>query len=173
MQTCPYCGLALVFDADHYYCTFCQMTIASADVQQDGGRKPITADPFVCADYVELSTPELMEKSTTFLIYLLRLVRKERKNQYNYLRLFNKVMDTGSNEYLEAAQESGKTYEWWTRKAWVIENILRDRMATFPVRVTDYYLSGLIDHIQTYNQKSMFLIRKGDRQQNASSVRPR
>ena len=173
MKTCPYCGVALEYDENHYFCTFCQMTVASADVQSNGRRKPLLADPFVCADYAELSTPELMEKSTYFLMILLRQVRQERKDKYNYVRLFNKVIDAGRNEYLEVAQESGKTYEWWTRKAWVIENILRDRMATFPVRVTDYYLSGLVDHIQTYNQKPMFLARKGDREQNASSVRPR
>ncbi|KRE46149.1 hypothetical protein [Paenibacillus sp. Soil522] len=138
MKTCPYCHLALVLDADQYYCTFCQMTVVSIDVPNDVSRKPLVFDSYFYADYAELSTPELMKKSTFFLVFLLRLVRQERTDINKHLKLFNKVIDAGTHDYLEAAQESGRTYEWWTRKAWVIENILRDRIGHFPTRITRY-----------------------------------
>ncbi|CAM4317332.1 aspartyl-phosphate phosphatase Spo0E family protein [Paenibacillus alkaliterrae] len=153
METCPYCHVALVFDADQYYCTFCQMTVVSIDVPIDGSQEPLVLDSFFFADYAELSTPELMKKSTFFFVFLLRLVQQERRNIYNQVRLFNKVTDSETNEYLEASQESGKTYEWWTRKAWVIENILCGRMGHFLTRITDQYLSDLIAHMQQPGHK--------------------
>ncbi len=157
METCPYCGLEL----NERYCSFCKMEIAAEDVQHDGFRKPLTPDPFVVSAYAELSTPELMQKSTYYLIYLLREVRKERTGRFSSLRIFNKFEDTEyAEQFGEIAEETGQSYEWWTRKAWVIENILRDRMDHFPTRITDRYMIELAENMDQSSKKPMKLSRE-------------
>ncbi|QQZ64542.1 hypothetical protein JI735_34470 (plasmid) [Paenibacillus sonchi] len=91
-----------------------------------------------------------MEKESYYLIVLLRLVRDERKSAFNLLRIINKG-DAAQPEIaaLQAGQSEGaKNYKYWTRKAWIIENILRDRAGYYPAKITEGLLSGILEQVQ-------------------------
>ncbi|MDR6726102.1 hypothetical protein J2W91_004608 [Paenibacillus amylolyticus] len=153
IHTCPYCGADLKSQYDAYYCNFCEMSIIAEEVQKNGQRKQI---PFllnsVTISDVDDNTMQLMQRSTNDLIVMLRLVRGKRTDFYNYLRILNKVE---GDDFQEQAKLTGKDYEYWTRKAWVIENILRDRTGFFPERITDEYLSELVVKADKINGKFM------------------
>ncbi|WP_310143978.1 hypothetical protein [Paenibacillus amylolyticus] len=129
------------------------MSIIAEEVQKNGQRKQI---PFllnsVTISDVDDNTMQLMQRSTNDLIVMLRLVRGKRTDFYNYLRILNKVE---GDDFQEQAKLTGKDYEYWTRKAWVIENILRDRTGFFPERITDEYLSELVVKADKINGKFM------------------
>ncbi|WP_063568275.1 hypothetical protein [Paenibacillus sp. O199] len=150
--TCPYCGGDLKSEIDFYYCGFCEMSITTEDAQENGQRKQI---PFllnnVTISDADENTMQLMQRSTNDLIVMLRLVRQKRTDFYNYLRVLNKA----KGDFQEHVELTGKDYEYWTRKTWVLENILRDRTGVFPERITDDYLSGLAVRADKINGKSM------------------
>ncbi|MGC6584247.1 hypothetical protein ACPV3A_04650 [Paenibacillus sp. Dod16] len=100
-----------------------------------------------------------MQRSTNDIILLLRLARQKRTDIYNYLRIINKANEQDGG-FQEHAQVTGKDYEYWTRKAWVLENILRDRTGVYPERITDDYLIGLATRAEKINEKSMKIVKK-------------
>ncbi|CAM4307587.1 hypothetical protein P4H94_23480 [Paenibacillus macerans] len=97
----------------------------------DGKRRDIPIEEVVFLAAAKQSTSELLKKDSYFLTVLLQLVRQERKLTYNLLRVINKgaALQPG---FEEGQREVGKTYQYWTRKAWIIENILRDRVGYYP-----------------------------------------
>lgn len=157
MQTCAYCGSGVEPVGNGLYCSFCDMEVYQDDVQTNGRRRPVQAEETVLLSFAERSTQEIMEKDSYYLILLLRLVRDERKRAYNLLRIVNKGAavqpDTAA---LQAGQDEGaKNYKYWTRKAWIIENILRDRAGYYPAKITDGLLSGILEQVQESNEKPM------------------
>lgn len=155
IYTCPYCGTGLLSENDAYYCGFCEMSVSIEEAQQNGERKQISFElNNVIISDTEENTMQLMQRSTNDLIVMLRLVRQKRTDFYNYLRVINKANEEKGN-FEEHAQVTGKDYEYWTRKAWILENILRDRMAVFPERITDNYLLSLSMRADKINGKSM------------------
>lgn len=157
IYTCPYCGVELKSENGAYYCCFCEMSITTEDAQENGQRKQI---PFLLSNVTisdaEENTIQLMQRSTNDLIVMLRLVRQKRANFYNYLRVLNKANEE-KRDFQEHAAISGKDYEYWTRKAWVLENILRDRTGVFPEKITDDYLLSLYMRADKINGKSMII----------------
>ncbi|WP_342553235.1 hypothetical protein [Paenibacillus sp. FSL R7-0652] len=150
--TCPYCGSVLKSISYAYYCDFCEMDIPEEDTQENGQRKHI---PFllnnVAISNADENTIQLMQRPTNELIVLLRLVRQKATDFYNYLRVFNKA----EGEFKEHAELTGKDYEYWTRKAWVLENILRDRTGVYPDKITNDYLHKLVAKAEKINRKAM------------------
>ncbi|MEH7460108.1 hypothetical protein V7183_23780 [Bacillus sp. JJ1127] len=70
-----------------------------------------------------------------------------RSNPYYGLRLFNKASEV-DNDYQELAKNQGKDYEYWTRRKFVIENILLERQGYFPEKITDKVLEFMADQIK-------------------------
>lgn len=158
--TCPYCGTELQIKENTYFCVFCEMAVAAEDVQQNGERKQITFEiNHLFITDAEKNTKQLMQRSTNDLIVLLRLVRQKRTDYYNYLRLMNKASDQ-ADDFAEHAQLTGKDYEYWTRKAWVLENIIRERTGVFPERITDDYLIGMSARAEKINKKRMKIVKE-------------
>lgn len=92
-----------------------------------------------------------------YLIVLLRLVRDERKRTYNLLRVVNKgaALKPGETAFKQGQDEGANNYRYWTRKAWIIENILRDRVGYYPAKITDNLLNGILEQVQQSNEKPM------------------
>lgn len=158
--TCTYCGTELKSENQSYYCVFCEMPVSDENVQQNGKRKQITFQTnHVFISDAEQNTGQLMQRSTNDIILLLRLARQKRTDIYNYLRIINKANEQDGG-FQEHAQVTGKDYEYWTRKAWVLENILRDRTGVYPERITDDYLIGLATRAEKINEKSMKMVKK-------------
>lgn len=155
MQTCAYCGSGVELVGNGLYCSFCDMEVYQDDVQENGMRRPILAEEAVFLSAAERPTHEIMEKDSYYLTLLLRLVRNERKRTYNLLRVVNKGAALQPEQFKAGQDEGGKNYRYWTRKAWIIENILRDRSGYYPVKITDNMLNSIIEQVQTSNQKPM------------------
>lgn len=156
MKTCPYCG-SVVEIRSGAYCGFCDMILPQELLQEEGKRKQFTVNQAsVSIDLAEMSTPELMTRKTYELLILLRHLRQKRSDSFNLMRILKKA-NAQADEFQEAASSSGKDYEWWTRKMWICENIIRDRMNYVPSRITDDYLINLEKQITESNNKNMIV----------------
>ncbi|MHA7584731.1 hypothetical protein ACX12E_30795 [Paenibacillus vandeheii] len=133
------------------------MEVYQDDIQNNGMRRPVRADEMVLLSGAERPTQELMEKDSYYLTVLLRLVRNERKRTYNLLRVVNKgaALQPGESSFKSGQDEGARNYRYWTRKAWIIENILRDRAGHYPAKITDNMLNGIIEQVQQSNEKPM------------------
>jgi hypothetical protein len=156
MKTCGYCGSPVEHRASMYYCSFCDMELFREDVQEDGQRKPVSITAGATLAGAKRSTPELMELDSYYLTELLTLVRSQRKQVYNSLRIVNKGAAL-SPGFGQAQKQGGQNYDYWTRKAWTIENILRERSGFYPAKITDDYLSRMRKQIDKANETPMFI----------------
>jgi len=155
MNTCGYCGIEVHVKKNGLaYCTFCEMDLFKEDIQENGQRKWLKINTNVLLSDAKQSTSALMEKDSYFLISLLRLVRAERKQVYNLMRLVNRGNRLQGG--FEASLSDVKAdYQFWKRKAYVLENILREQSCVFPVRITDQLLSTMLDQIEQDKHKTM------------------
>lgn len=146
MKTCGYCGNRVTrVDDVHFHCTFCEMSISMNNITENEERKAIFFRDFAFVDWIKRSTPELMTMHTVELLLLLREVRKARSDQFGTLHLFNQVDEEQGEEITEAKSYQGNEYEYVTRKAWIIENILRDRLGYVPERMSQSFLIKQIE----------------------------
>ncbi|MFB4165627.1 hypothetical protein ACE1TI_17965 [Alteribacillus sp. JSM 102045] len=141
MKTCVYCGSKV----DHLYCTFCDMELREDLLSDEGKRKDVTFHDFAFLDWMNKSTPELMRMHTMELLLLLREVRKARSNNFGTLHVFNKLREQNSADIEKLTSYQGTEYEYVTRKTWVIENIIRDRLGYIPERMSQSFLIQQIE----------------------------
>ncbi|KYG33454.1 hypothetical protein [Priestia endophytica] len=172
--TCPYCGSNLErINEKQYYCEFCVMNVAAEIVQKDGGRLPVRkVTEFVLDAYTHKTTPELMILSTFELLYLLSCLRKERSSMYGLFNTFRKVgEETGEDDFKDSEQESIQEYENVTRKMFVVENIIRQRLGYVPNRITEKALATYQSNMLK-DKKGPMVIRKERKEkvQTKSSV---
>lgn len=163
MPTCPFCGSTIEKGEHLYYCIFCDMELMANQIQYDGSRRQISFEEPASLKEAELSTKELIEKDSYYLTCLLRLVRQERARIYNYLRIFKKANEQ-QGDFLNQAADTGSHYEYWTRKAWVLENILRERSGFFPAKISDKFLAELLEQIKSVNAKPMEIMNSRKKQ---------
>ncbi|NPC90841.1 hypothetical protein HOO54_01235 [Bacillus sp. WMMC1349] len=155
MKTCTYCGTELASN----YCSYCEMALKLDDISENGQRKkhslsyePDPADIFK-------STLELLKSKTIELIYLLRYARKYRSNVYNSRLNIHRAEQAGQSDKQlnQFHQESYKEYEKATRKVWVIENIIADRIGYIPEQINDKFLSAYVNKIEQKQGKIMLM----------------
>ena len=165
--TCPYCGSELVQQQKDYYCDFCVMCLTPEQVQRNHERISVRIRDFALEVYLDKTTPELMTFSTFELLSLLKHARAERTSLYHYLNVFYKARKHGNtNEFKETEEESGKDYEKITRKMFVLENIIRQRLGYVPHRITDAYLTRYLEEMKKDKYKPMII-----RQQRRDEVK--
>lgn len=85
---------------------------------------------------------------------LLKEVREARSQTYYGLQLLNKASQAERTLQV-TANETGGEYEYYTRKAWVIENILLERQGFFPEKVTARVLEYMSEQIRKSKKKTM------------------
>lgn len=159
--TCPYCGSELTFKIQEkkYYCDFCAMNVDQ--VQQNYERIHIRVRDFALEVYLDKSTPELMRYSTFELLNLLKYARSERTNTYRLLNTFYKGrIQEKTNDYKEFEEYSGKEYEKITRKMFVLENLIRERLGYVPARITSSYLEKYLAEIKKDKNGPMLIRRE-------------
>lgn len=155
--TCPYCGSEVVQLKD-YYCDFCIMNIPETMVMKNHERLPVRIREFALDIHLEKTTPELMTLSTFELLNLLKYARSERTSLYHEMNVFYKAgKQLKSNEYVEAEKYSGQEYKKITKKMFVLENIICQRLGYVPHRITDTYLENYLTQIQKSKRNPMII----------------
>ncbi|PEF41745.1 hypothetical protein, partial [Bacillus wiedmannii] len=113
-------------------------------------------------EHINQSVEELKQYHTYDLYVLLKEVREARSQTYYSLQLLNKASKE-EGDLQAVADETGGEYEYYTRKEWVIENILLERQGFFPEKVTVRVLEYMGEQIRKSKKKTM-KISKGQRQ---------
>lgn len=160
--TCPYCGSLLVEQQeDKYYCGFCVMTLGTHQIQHNNERISVRIRDFALDSYMEKTTPELMRLSTFELLSLLKTIRAERTDMYKYLNVFYRVRTNEDTEdFREKEEEAGAEYEQVTRKMFVIENVLRQRLGYVPHRISQQYLEQYLYAMKKDKNNAMVIKKK-------------
>jgi hypothetical protein len=156
--TCSYCGSSLnkapAFKEDKVYCEFCDMFVIPS---QNGERiERFERFGFVPGyEQLKMKTPQLLELHTLDLLLLLQFCRDERRNYFSTMRII-KIAAADEADLKKQEEEAGEQYEIITRKCFVIENILRERIGYIPRKVTKEMLSGVLERSENErNQKAM------------------
>lgn len=158
MKTCPYCASELQAAADLYYCSFCCMK--GMTPAEDGGRRSRYTMKFsIGHEDLEKTTPELMLYHTFDLLRLLKFLRDERRSYYHNIKTLRKAGEM-TEEFKQLEQEVGGTYEQLTRKTWIVENILKDRIGYIPQKVTDQLLATVEERAEHERNHKLMVIRK-------------
>jgi seryl-tRNA synthetase len=104
------------------------------------------------------TTSKLMTYHTSDLLKLLRLLREERRAFYTQLSTIKKGASE-MPEYKPLAVDTGNDYENLTRKSWIVENILNDRIGYIPNKITDQLLltvsKRMENEIENYNENEI------------------
>ena len=160
MKTCPYCGTNIErMDRQHFYCDFCCMKLDASIVKENHERLDIRFREFALAAHIDKTTPEIMMLSTFELLYLLKMIRKERNDMYHHMHVFRRAGEDGSNDFKEAEKESGRDYMYFTKKAFIVENIIRSRLGFVPEQITERYLVRYMENIKNDKKTGPMIIR--------------
>lgn len=162
---CPYCGTEAKVNhtgvLEEANCNFCGGILVDEDTGYPklctikGERFEFHKIKYnVFIDHVEQTVSILKTYHTFDLYLLLKEVRSMRSDTYYALQLFNKASQV-ENEYQEVAKNQGKDYEYWTRRKFVIENILIERQGYFPEKITDKVLGFMLDQIKKSMKRKM------------------
>lgn len=140
MPTCRYCHSSF----EGQQCDFCGST-----AQQQEKHK---YSEFAPAFYAERSIEFLEQQHTFTLCLLLREVRKERSQHYNTMRVITNGADL-QEAFEETAKEAGELYRYWTKRMWVVERVIADRLGYAPQRIDDSFLEAYLRKMDTYRRK--------------------
>lgn len=163
MITCSYCASELTLqENNHTFCDFCSIELGPTSefgmYSVDGVRlEKLARLEYVTSETAKLSLQELNKLHPLDLVLCLKEARSERGQIYNLMRVFNKADKTVTSsdeelqQYQTMANETGGEYEYWTRKCWMIENLLTQRMGYFPDKVNEMGVSTL----EAKNQRSL------------------
>lgn len=160
VKTCPYCGSNIEkMNNSHYYCEFCSMSLDPMIVKSNRERIDVRATEVALDVHIDKTTPELMTLSTFELLYLLKAIRKERSDMFNQLNtLYKAGKQENTGEFNEYEEIAGKDYMYYTKKAFIVENIIRTRLGYVPPRITENYLVKYLDYIKN-DKKGPMIIR--------------
>lgn len=164
MKTCGFCASEI----NDNYCDFCQMELEDRHVTLNGKRFEQAKRFLGYPDRHEIfkSTQELLELETIHLLCLLREARSHRSEVYKLRYLAHKgkkqAIDEGRDlkdlESMNRIDESSYIdYEEATRKVWVIENIIKNRLGYFPQKINEKFLAMYLDRMEKSELKEMFI----------------
>lgn len=177
MKTCSYCATDLTKELlavkggeyhNHTSCPHCKILLGPnsnwGNYTEDGKRvisKQIK--PMIAIEDVQQPLHILNDFHTHDLLLALRLARLERHKTYDLLKTFNKASDNMNEEDFQkfevATEETGNEYDYWTRRCWMLENLLMDRMGYFPQRISNEMLFNIKERSLQAQKKPMVISR--------------
>lgn len=156
-KTCGFCGT----EVKEKTCGFCEMELEEHQILKNGKRFAQYNKflGFPSEEEVYKSTKELMQKETIDLMCILREARRIRSEAYKFRKIRHDAeKELGFNEQVQDLDEQTyNEYEYATRKVWVIENIIKERLGYFPKRINNNYINGFVDRIEDSEKKRMFI----------------
>jgi hypothetical protein len=138
-------------------------------VKENHERLDVRFRDYAMAYQIDMTTPEIMTLSTFELLNLLKLIRKERHDVYHYMYVFRRAGEE-SDDFKEAEKESGLEYLYFTKKAFVVENIIRTRLGYVPERITESYLVKYLQNIKNDKKTGPMLNRTQRRELNKDTL---
>jgi hypothetical protein len=135
------------------------MKLDARIVKENHERLDIRFHEFALTAHIDKTTPEIMTLCTFELLCLLKIIRKERTDMYHHLHVFHRAGEDGSNDFKEAEMESGRDYMYFTKKAFIVENIIRPRLGFVPERITESYLVRYMEKIKNDKKSGPMNIR--------------
>ena len=168
-KTCPYCGGNIKKkNIAQYYCDFCCMTLDSKIVKENRERLDIRVSECALDVHMDKTTPEIMKLSSFELLYLLKAIRKERRDMYRHMNTLYKAGEqenidekAGEQENIDEFKEyeriAGQNYMYYTKKAFVVENIIRTRLGYVPAQITENYLVKYLENIKNDKTDPMII----------------
>ncbi|MBT2655394.1 hypothetical protein J7E81_09105 [Bacillus sp. ISL-18] len=78
---------------------------------------------------------------------------------YHLMNVFHQAGKEGITEYIEVEKETGRDYMYYTKKAFVVENIIRTRLGYVPERITESYLVRYLQNIKNGKKTGPMIIR--------------
>lgn len=152
-KTCCYCGTKVKKineTSDMYYCSFCDMNLNVRSLCAEGKRKSFKIEEVYLDINYSKTTPELMTLSTFELLQLLQHARKIRSDSWDDCDFSKKLVRTmkkekpddkeSINQAIELAKANFELYTNATKKMYVFENLICERLGYIPKRVTRKYL---------------------------------
>ncbi|MED1205608.1 hypothetical protein [Heyndrickxia acidicola] len=158
MKTCPYCGSGVSEKAGVAYCGFCSMK-GFQPVEEGQRQSRYEKKKIIDHDDIKKSTPELMTYHTVDLLKLLKLLREERRAFFSQLSMIKKGASQ-LPEYKPLEVQTGNDYENLTRKTWIVENILNDRIGYIPNKITDQLLLTISNRMENDRNRKPMIIKK-------------
>lgn len=166
MKTCCYCGSQVIQGhKGKYYCDFCEMVIDSSSLCENSERKEIPIRKIYFDVNYNKTIPELMTLSTFELIQLLQHARAYRTTCWDDWKTVKKIAkaskkdETMQQELVEQAIKNAKEhyelYQYATRKMFVFENLLCERLGYIPKRVSRSYIEKYEDLMEEKKRSSM------------------
>lgn len=157
-HTCGYCGSGVGSpgtDNGQSFCSFCEMFVQPS---VDGQRvQQYQKEEFIGYDQLRMNTPQLQQLNTKSLLEVLRFAREERRSYFGTMRTLKKA-SSELPEFKAGERMSSDEYEMITRKVFVVENILRDRMGYIPKKITDNLLISYKERCEDpYNDRQMII----------------
>src|SRR4051812_5442179 len=145
------------------------MQLDARIVKENHERLDVRFRDYAMTSQIEMTTPEIMTLSTFELLYLLKLIRKDRHDVYHYMHVFRRACEE-SNDFKEAEKDSGREYFYFTKKAFVVENIIRTRLGYVPERITESYLVKYLQNIENDKKTGPMLIRTKRKELNKDAL---
>ncbi|MCM3227539.1 hypothetical protein [Terribacillus saccharophilus] len=162
MITCKYCGERLNFigedeDVIYFDCSFCELIFPLEDTCCDRKRKNSVPEHYESDYYV--SIPELKNRNTISLFYMLRDLRS---HWYSAKTLYDKLKKHAAETKLtdsekEIAAKYKQEYTDLTKRKFIIENILLEKTGFLPDKLTDEFLSTIIEDGEAASNKKMLI----------------
>lgn len=168
-KTCAYCGTPVKFKTVDEgngtkvaaSCDFCKMDLnTETEVLEDGNRNLKSVPPIVDLSMIHKPTKSIMQLSVYELLCLLKEVNRERSDMYDNLTKAKKWKEEVAPEDLitletinTTIQTIAEEYEYFSRKKWIIENILVSRIDLLPSRLTDKYLHDYWENSLKMNKR--------------------
>lgn len=164
VNTCCYCGTKVQTNEDYFYCEFCDMNIEKSMICQNGSRKKSEIKTsYLDVNYTK-TTPELMTISTLELLELLKYAREFRSlcwdNYFSTKQTMQQIKKAKLetvvlNEAINLAQIAFKEYTNATKKMFVFENLICERLGYIPKRVSAKFMEKYIEMTNDKKDKKM------------------
>ncbi|HZH58266.1 MAG TPA: hypothetical protein VEY70_01525 [Metabacillus sp.] len=163
MKTCKYCGTKLQYIGEHnlvhyFACDYCDLSFDESETCENRRRKQSVPEHYHQNYY--LPTKELLKKNTIELFHMLKDCRKD---WYSVFSLLSKLLNLDEHEIpdKEELDQSIKPlydeYVQLTKQKFIIENILLEKAGFIPERITEEFLSELVEQGKKASCKPMYI----------------
>lgn len=171
--TCKYCGQELKFIGEHqdtlyFSCSYCDIEFELKETSSDRKRKMSVPEVYD-GNYYNLTTKDFLQRDTITLFLYLKDIRADWFTQKSTLEGLQKMMGKGSSQYDSVnlnkptmvddrmLKELKNNYIQLTKKKFVVENIILERTGFLPEKLTEDFLSDIIDQGRKASSKPMFV----------------